>query len=94
MKRRAQQDAKQNADVNQTYCLIATGGHIWMEHYFDTLSLPVRRRLRSSPFNICPACLVIEVLPKVRLQHPKWPREKLLVAAIEFMEAQVRKQVR
>jgi hypothetical protein len=84
--------SKQN--VNQTYCLIATGGHLWMEGYFDTLPAPLRRRLRSSPFNICPACLQTEVLPKERAKHPSWPREKLLAAAIETMEAEVRKQTR
>ena len=82
---------KQNDEVDQTYCLIATGGHLWMKDFFDTLPVPVRRRLRSSPFNICPACLQVEVLPKVRAKHPNWPREKLLVASIEIMESEVRK---
>jgi hypothetical protein len=75
---------------NQTKCLINTLGHIWMEGYFDTLPRPVRQRLRSSPFNLCPACLMTKVLPKVRPQHPNYPREKLLFAAIEVMEAEVR----
>jgi hypothetical protein len=38
-------------------------GDIWMKGYFDTLPVPVRQRLRCSPFNVCPACLVTEVLP-------------------------------
>jgi hypothetical protein len=50
----------------------------------------VRRRLRESPFNICPACLVIEVVPEVRRKHPNWSREKLLFAAVELMERKVR----
>jgi hypothetical protein len=66
MKQRAKQNAKKNDEVNQTYCLIATGGHLWMEGYFDTLSAAVRRRLRSSPFNICPARLVVEVPSSTR----------------------------
>jgi hypothetical protein len=85
---------KPNNEINQTYCLIATGGHLWMEEYFDNLPVPVRRRLRSSPFNICPACLQTEVLPKVRDKHPNWSQEKLLVAAIEVMESEVRSTVR
>jgi hypothetical protein len=77
---------------NQTFCLIASGGHLWMKGYFDTQALAVRQRLRSSSFNICPACLVTKVLPKVRRQHRNWPQEKQLIAAIEIMEAQVRHQ--
>jgi hypothetical protein len=84
------QRAKQNAEVNQTYCLIATGGHLWMRGYYDALPVAVRRRLRESPFNICPACLVIEVVPEVRRKHPNWSREKLLFAAVELMERKVR----
>jgi hypothetical protein len=84
------QRAKSNDEINQTYCLIATGGHMWMEGYFDTLPLPVRRRLRAAPYNLCPACLQTEVLPKVQAKHPTWPREKALFAAVEIMESQVR----
>jgi hypothetical protein len=79
---------------NQTKCLINTAGHIWMEGYFDTLPVSVRRRLRTSPFNLCPACLQTEVLPKLRRKHPNYPREKLLFAAIEVMEAEVRRQLK
>jgi hypothetical protein len=86
------QRAKQNTEINQTYCLIATGGHMWMRGYFDTLPTTVRRRLRTSPFNLCPACLVTEVMPKVQSAHPSYSREKLLFAAIEVMEAQVRQK--
>jgi hypothetical protein len=82
--------AKQNDDVNQTFCLIATGGHLWMRGYFDDLPSPVRRRLRVSPFNLCPACLQTEVMPKLRRRHPTYSRDKLLFAAIEVMERQVR----
>jgi hypothetical protein len=76
---------------NQTKCLINSEGHVWMVDFFDTLPLAVRQRLRSSSFNICLACLVVEVLPTVRRQHPNWSREKLLFAAIAVMEAEVRK---
>jgi hypothetical protein len=86
MKRRA----GQSDDINQTFCLIATGGHLWMRGYYDDLPATVRRRLRESPFNICPACMQLYVLPEVRDRHPNWPHEKLLFAAIEVMEGQVR----
>jgi hypothetical protein len=79
-----------NEEINQTYCLHATGGHLWMKDYFDVLPRVVRQRLRNSPFNLCAWCLEIEVLPEVRRQHPNWSREKLLLAAVEMMEVQVR----
>jgi hypothetical protein len=77
---------------NQTRCWIATEGHLWMEGFFDTLPVAVRQRLRQSPLNLCPACLVTEFMPKVRSQHPQYSRERALFAAIEIMELQVRKE--
>ena len=76
-------------EVNQTKCWIATSGHIWMKGYFDNLPVSVRRRLRDAPFNLCPACLVTEFMPKVRARYPT--RELALMAAIEIMEAEVRR---
>ena len=54
------------------------------------LALLVRQRLQASPFNLCPACLVTKFLPKLRRKHPNYSRQKLLFAAIEVMEAQLR----
>jgi hypothetical protein len=76
-------------EINQTKCWIATGGHLWMKSYFDNLPVAVRRRLRNSPFNLCPACLVTEFYPKVQSRHAT--RERALMAAIEVMEAEVRR---
>jgi hypothetical protein len=91
MSKRTKSLSKQRArDINQTFCLIATGGHLWMRGYFDCLPLSVRQRLRDSSFNLCAACLVTEVMPTVRRQHPSWSRERLLRAAIEVMETKVR----
>jgi hypothetical protein len=78
-------------DINQTYCLYATGGHLWMRDYYDVLPPVVRQRLCNSPFNLCAWCLQIEMLPGVRRKHPNWSKEKLLFAAIEVMEALVRR---
>lgn len=77
---------------NQTRCWIATEGHIWMKDYFDTLPVAVRQRLRSSPFNICPACLVTIFAPKVQAKHPRLAHERALLAAIDLMESEVRKE--
>jgi len=58
---------------------------IWTR--FATLS---NRSNCGSPFNLCPACLVTKFLPKLRRKHPNYSRQKLLCAAIEVMEAQLR----
>ena len=84
-----QRRAKKNAEAEQVFCLISSAGHLWMRGYFDALPVAARQRLRESAFNVCPACLVTEVMPRVQRQHPNWPRKKLLFAAIEVMEAQV-----
>lgn len=83
-----------NDEINQTKCWIATSGHIWMRGNFDTLPPSVRRRLRDSPFNLCPACLVTKFMPKVRSRHPGYSRERALLFGIEVMESQLRQDVR
>lgn len=80
-----------NDEVNQTKCWIATEGHIWMRGYFDTLPSAVRQRLRQSPFNICPACLVTKFAPKISKVKGSRQPERALFAAIEIMEAEVRR---
>jgi len=79
-------------DVNQTFCLIATGGHLWMKGYYDRFPPRVRQRLRESRYNLCPACLETEILPKVQTRFPKYTREAALLAAIVVMELQLEKQ--
>jgi hypothetical protein len=73
----------------QTFCLHGTGGHLWMRGHFDVFPAKVRQRLRHSNFNLCAWCLEIEVLPEVQRKHRNWSRERLLLAAIEVMEAKV-----
>jgi hypothetical protein len=90
-KPRAKSASKLDDDINQTFCLYASAGHLWMRSHYDNLPLSVRRRLRNSPFNLCPWCLVVEVLPNVQRRHPAYPRERALFAAIEIMESKVRK---
>jgi hypothetical protein len=82
------QRTKQNDEIDQVFCMTADAGHVWM-HVFDTLPLPVRRRLRNSAFNLCAACLEAFVLPQVLAKHPKLSREKALFAAVEVMEAEM-----
>ena len=78
--------------VLQVKCFISDEGHVWISSY-DALPATVRRRLRNSPFNLCAACLEAYVLPKVRRKYPSYPRERLLLVAIEAMEAEVRKGI-
>jgi hypothetical protein len=33
----------------QVKCLIASAGHLWMQHYYDQLPRAVRQRLAASP---------------------------------------------
>jgi hypothetical protein len=47
---------------DQIKCWIASEGHLWMRDYFDRLPPRIRQRLRQSPFNLCPACLVTREL--------------------------------
>ena len=77
-------------DVLQVKCFISDEGHVWISSY-DKLPATVRQRLRNSPFNLCAACLMAYVLPKVKRRHPNLTREKQLFAAVEIMEEQVRK---
>jgi hypothetical protein len=79
-------------DVNQTFCLIATGGHLWMEDYYDRFSPRIRQRLRESRHNLCPACLELFVLPEVQARFPKYTRDAALLAAIVVMELRLEKQ--
>jgi hypothetical protein len=62
-----------------------------MEDNFDIFPVAVRRRLRDSPFNLCPACLEVFFVPKVLAQHPGYSREKALLMAIEVMELLARR---
>ena len=82
--------ARSGDDINQTRCLINTAGHEWMTDFFDTLPVRVRQRLRASPFNLCPASLQLEVLPKVMKRGLS--REQALFAAVQVMESEVRKE--
>jgi hypothetical protein len=77
--------------ILQTKCWIAAGGHLWMEGYFDTLPVAVRRRLRNSPYNLCPACLVTEFLPQVKAKQHGLSREQALFVAVQIMESEVRR---
>jgi hypothetical protein len=70
----------------QVKCLIASSGHLWMRGYFDRLPPPVRRRLRESVFNICPACLQEEAQKAAqahRLTRPSTEIYLRMIAAIE-----------
>jgi hypothetical protein len=75
----------------QVKCLTGDEGHVWIKSY-DALPSVVRKRLRNSPFNLCAACLVMFVLPKVQKRHPSYADEQALFTAIEMMEVEVRKE--
>jgi hypothetical protein len=80
-------------DESQVRCWTGDDGHIWI-HTYDTLPARVRQRLRSSPFNLCPACLESFFLPEVHARHRGLSPEQALFVAIEVMESEVRKRER
>jgi hypothetical protein len=76
-------------DEEQVVCWTSSAGHLWMRDYYDRLPLSARRRLQDSPHNICPACLVLFFLPKVRAKFPKCSYAKALLITIAFLEKQI-----
>ena len=55
-RRTAQRRTPKTKPVLQTHCLIGLSGHLHMGVY-DELPDKVRERLRTSPFNLCAACV-------------------------------------
>jgi hypothetical protein len=47
-------------EAEQVRCMLGDEGHVWIS-WMDDLSPVVRERLRNASFNICPACLIVEV---------------------------------
>lgn len=45
----------------QGVCLVATEGHRWMS-YYDKFPPDVRKRLQSSTFNLCAACVTERII--------------------------------
>jgi len=68
--------------ARQTECLQQEDGHKFMRQWFDYFPPLVRKRLAASDFNICAACLGV---------HWGITRADLLLAAIDEMEAELRK---
>jgi hypothetical protein len=73
-------------ETSQAVCWTTQAGHLWMRDYYDRLPAAIRRRLRESPHNVCPACLIVYFLPVVQKKHPRLPYEKQLLVAIAIME--------
>ena len=74
----------------QVKCLIASEGHLWMEDYYDRLPRAVRQRLAASPFNICAACLDIEVKEQARQRRESNPTPAAYLVAIAQIERKLR----
>ncbi|HEX9324141.1 MAG TPA: hypothetical protein VF913_18785 [Xanthobacteraceae bacterium] len=47
-------------EAEQVRCMLGDEGHVWIS-WMDHLTSAVRERLRNASFNICPACLIVEV---------------------------------
>ena len=75
-------EARSDLEGRQVKCLTSDAGHVWI-HYYDRLPRVVRQRLASSPFNICAACLDIEVRAQSRKTNPTAATYFALIAEIE-----------
>src|SRR5262245_9856645 len=62
-----------------------------MSHGPREIAKAIRRRLRQSPYNLCPACIKTIFAPKVRARHPDWSRQQVYLRAIEVMEYRLSK---
>jgi hypothetical protein len=72
----------------QVKCLISSEGHLWMRNYFDRLPAAVRKRLATSRFNLCVACITIEAEQIARRRGLK-PSDKIYVETIETIEREM-----
>jgi hypothetical protein len=68
----------------QVKCLTSDEGHVWMPDY-DRLPPAVRLRLAESPFNLCAACVSIEVYRIARR-----PNLNTYLTVIEAIERELR----
>lgn len=76
-------------DGRQVKCLTSDAGHVWI-HYYDKLPPPVRRRLRESVFNICPACLDIEARKAARAHRLTRPSTEIYLRVLAAIERKLR----
>jgi hypothetical protein len=75
----------------QVQCLIASGGHLWMQGYFDRLPAAVRRRLANSHHNICAACMAEEAQAAATVRGLQRPTIATYLAVIAAIERQLDK---
>jgi hypothetical protein len=70
----------------QVKCLIASGGHLWMEDFFDRLPAAVRHRLADGRYNICPACFTEEAERTAATQGLRRPTIAIYIATLKAIE--------
>ena len=73
----------------QVKCLTADAGHVWI-YCYDHIPRAVRQRLAASPFNICAACLDIEVKEQARQRRESNPTPAAYLVAIAQIERKLR----
>jgi hypothetical protein len=81
-------EQRSSLDGRQVKCLTSDAGHVWI-HYYDRLPSPVRRRLRESVFNICPACMDIEAHKVAKAQGFRKPTVSIYLDVIKTIERQL-----
>ena len=73
----------------QIKCLTSSEGWEYMPDY-DSLPAVVRQRLAKSPFNICAACLDIEVREQTRRRRETNPTTAAYLVTIAQIERKLR----
>jgi hypothetical protein len=86
---RPNMERRARPEDRQVKCLIASGGHLWMEGYYDRLPPPVRRRMASSRHNICAACMMEEAQAAATAQRLRRPSIAIYLAVIAAIERQL-----
>lgn len=78
--------------VNQTSCLVAEKGWMWMGR-FDDMPVSIRQRMRDSRFNLCAACVSEEAWDLIRDDSGEYtvpnPELRHYLQAIRNVEAQI-----
>jgi hypothetical protein len=74
----------------QVKCLTSDEGHVWI-HCYDRLPPTVRRRLATSAFNICPACMDIEAHAAARQRKESKPSIATYFRVIDGIERKLRR---
>ncbi len=73
----------------QGMCLVSMDGSETMEYYYDRLPFPIRKRISSSRYNLCPACVAETAYMKSGAGSLFAAPSQFYIEVIEEFEAQL-----